>query len=222
MSLLDRFFRTKTASAPSPAGAPLREIAFELTSNGPQAPKGTLSAEQRNFLTTLRNGYRHSLQFQKQFRQQMPFLTDPSDKPLPDWYSLALFWDWDKDMDGSYGVQALLTFLRAIDSQKLQSEMVLHFGDCFDSVCTVMARSRSLDDLAYVASRFGQDIEAPGLLPHAHRFLWADRADGHLIPRTFALPLHARLSRGSLSTEKNSCAGSITAEHLAGSTWRLA
>jgi len=146
---------------------------------------------------------------------------DPVDEVLPGWFSLAVLFDWDQ-MDSSYGIQAFHAFFSRVDPAEVRPPAVVHFGDLiqFDTYCALLLRSRSAASVAYVAQRFGPDFEAPGLLPIATRFLTANKRDGHLIARTFSLPISAHLKPPSVAPDAQSSVDWIIEEAVKDTPWK--
>jgi ankyrin repeat protein len=196
----------------------LEYIAFVIKPSGVELPKGDQCDERTAFLERICRGRRDAVQyradmmenFDRQARAQgvpnfaelMP--KDPVDKRLPGWYSLGIMFDWDK-MDSSYGIQAFKMFFERIAPDMMSKSATVFFGDLiqFESMCAIVVTSKSADVLAYIADRFGPEVEGPGLLPHSIRFMMANKKDGHLIPRTFSLPIAAELKGGRVIPDPN-------------------
>ena len=225
----------KGGPSPSQPKLELCNLAFLITPDGAELPEGEGNAEREAFLPRLRKGREDAVQFRRDWlanaaeqaaEQGFPGVTealfkDPVDEQLPGWYSLAILFDWDR-MDSDYGIPAFRLFFERVDPDALESKAIVHFGDLvqFETMCAIMIRSKAEGDLTHVAERFGPDLEAEGLLPHAIRFLRADRSDGHLIARTFSLPVTAELRKGRAIPDPQASADGILEEAVKGTPWR--
>jgi len=213
----------------------LRQVAFEIKSTGVASPSGDVCAEAQAFLPRLDEARKRAARFrqnwmadaERQFAAQgfagMAAATfkDPVAEVLPGWFSLAVVFDYDK-MDSSYGIQAFQAFFSRVGPAEFRASAVAHFGDLiqFDTYCALLLRTKSAASLAYVAQRLGGDVEAPGLLPAPIRFLHADRRDGHLIARTFSLPISAELRPPSVAPDAKAGVDWIIEEAVKNTPWK--
>ncbi len=115
------------------------------------------------------------------------------------------------------------SFCKQVDAAKLSTEAVIHFGVLLgiENIFTVFVRCKNPAFIQYVADRFGADAEAEGLMPHEIRFISASKTDGHLIPRTFSLPIIARLFRGKLAPDPKGGIVSIAGDIAEGTSWNV-
>ena len=213
----------------------LREVAFEIKPTGVAPPSGDVGEEAQAFLPRLDEARKRAARFrqnwmadaERQFAAQgfagMAAATfkDPVDEALSGWFSLAVLFDYDK-MDSSYGIQAFHAFFSRVFPTDFRASAVAHFGDLieFDTYCALLLRTKSAASLAYVARRLGGDFEAPGLLPAPIRFLHASKRDGHLIPRTFSLPISAELRPPSVTPDAKAGVDWIIEESVKNTQWK--
>jgi hypothetical protein len=129
--------------------------------------------------------------------------------------------DYDK-MESNYGIQAFHALFSRVDPADFRTPAVVHFGDLiqFDTHCALLLRTKSAASLAYVAQRFGPDFDAPGLLPAPIRFLHAHKRDGHLIARTFSLPISAQLRPPSVAPDAKAGVDWIIEEAVKNTPWK--
>lgn len=219
----------------SQAAQYLRQVAFEIKSTGVTPPSGDVGEEAQAFLPRLDEARKRAARFrqewmadaERQFSAQgfagMAAATfkDPVDEVLPGWFSLAVVFDYDK-MDSSYGIQAFHAFFSRVAPADFCASAVAHFGDLiqFDTYCALLLRAKSAASLAYAAQRLGGDFEAPGLLPVPIRFLHTDKRDGHLIPRTFSLPISAELRPPSVTPDEKAGVDWIIEGAVKNTAWK--
>ena len=213
----------------------LKQVAFEIKPTGVDPPSGGAGEAVQAFLPRLDEARKRAARFrqewmadaERQFAAQgfagMAAATfkDPIDEVLPGWSTLAVVFDYDK-MDSSYGIQAFQAFFSRVGPAEFRASAVAHFGDLiqFDTYCALLLRTKSAASLAYVAQQLGGDFEAPGLLPAPIRFLHADKRDGHLIPRTFSLPISAELRPPSVTPDAKAGVDWIIEEAVKNTQWK--
>lgn len=213
----------------------LQEVAFEIKTTAVAPPKGQMDAERQAFLPRLDEGRARAVKFRRdwmanaesQFAAQgfagmaAAAFTDPIDEVIPGWWSLAVIFDYN-NMDSSYGIQAFQAFFGRVGPADLHGPMTLHFGDLiqFDTFCALMLRTKSLADVAHVANQLGPGFDYVGLQPHPVRFLRADKSDGHLIARTFSLPISAELRGGCAYPDSQAGVDWIVDEAVKGTAWK--
>lgn len=207
-------------------------MAFEITVSAVNPPKGEMDNEMKNFLPRLSEGRRRAVKFREDWKneQERQFAAqgfpgmaaaDPIDDILTGWFSIAIIFDYDK-MDSSYGIQAFQALFNRVDPVQIQDTIIVHFGDLiqFDSFCSLALRSKSIVDLAYIAKQLGPDFDAAGLLPYSIRFLRAAKTDGHLIARTFSLPISAELRGNTVYPDAQAGVEWILDEAVKDTKWR--
>lgn len=203
---------------------PLEEVAFRLTATGVEPPAGGMTPGQREFLAALERGRRDNLKLRARFLSGVgrALPADPVEQTLAGWSSLAVLFDWEAGMDSMYGLQIFREFLHRVSPEVLKNRVVLHFGDLFDNYCAVVARSESKGDLQAIADAFNTKDSIPGLLPLPTRYLIGPVSDGHLLARTFSLPLEAALQDGAFRGDNRGGLGRyLTSDFFAGTKWRL-
>jgi apolipoprotein N-acyltransferase len=212
----------------------LGQVAFEIKQDAVVSPTEDVGAESRSFLPRLDEARKRAARFRQNWMADMErqfaaqglagvaaaTFRDPVDDVLPGWFSLAVVFDYDR-MDSNYGIQVFHAFFSRVDPDEFWAPAVVHFGDLirFDSYCALLVRTKSAASLAYVAQRFGADFDAPGLLPTPIRFLCAHRRDGHLIARTFSLPISAQLRPPSVVPSAEAGVGRIIEEAVKNTAW---
>lgn len=204
----------------------IEKLAFRVTESSVEPPEGRVTDYQRYFLAHLRRGREQAVEFRRDFFADKPFLEgflkDPVDRRLPNCHSLGIVFDWDK-MESDYGRQVFEAFFHHVEPADLESQVVLHFGDLvqFDTFCALVLRGPSVWDIATVATKFGPAVNVPGLLPHEIRFLTADKEDGHLIARSFSLPISATIQSSRIAPDPQAGVEWMLEPAIKGTAWKL-
>lgn len=182
----------------------------------------SMDTAQKAWLSRIGQGMTNAVRFRRDFLADKPLLNDPVDQPMPNCYSLGIVFDWDK-MESDYGRQVFEAFFHQVQPSDDQSEVVLHFGDLirFDAFCALIARGRKLEDMLAILPKFGPDVTAPGLLPHGTRFMTADKKDGHLIGRSFSLPISATLRSGRIAPDPQAGVSWMIEAAIKGTSWKM-
>lgn len=223
----------------------LERVAFDFTLGAGLPPKGSYDYESNRFRNQVQGDFCWSLseasmratKFREDWLRNMEgqaavqgypgvisnIAKDPVDCYSPDWFALAILFDYEK-MDSSYGVQVLNTFFKRVDPMALSKRTIIaHFGDLikFGTFCSIMLKAQSPIDLALVASKFGPDFNSVGLVPHTIRFLYSNRIDGNIIARIFSLPIVAVLLKGDVYPDPKAGVNWIMEEAIKETNWKI-
>ena len=186
-------------------------------------PPGRISAQGRWLLEELNFARPRVVSARRMVERHLDYPADPVEKPLPGWSGLAVFFDADA-LANPCEKELILAFLKETESDRLKDEAGLYAGYVAGTpnLAAAVVRSRSTEELGYVAHRFGEGCTARGLLPLSIRFLRAEN-DGHLIPRAFSLVLRGTLKDGAFIQEHGICPQDLVRrEDLTITTWQFA
>ena len=211
-----------TAAAGQDPASLLKQVAFRITESTVGPPRGAVREGQKQWLPRLKRGRENAVKFRRDFLADKPFLRDPVDRPVSNCYSLGIVFDWEK-MESNYGRQVFEAFFHQLQPSDFGQQVVVHFGDLirFDAFCALVARGPNASDLAAIASGFGPNVKAPGLLPHGVRFLTADEKDAHLIARSFSLPISATIQGGRILPDSQAGVNWMIEPAIKGTSWRM-
>jgi hypothetical protein len=203
-------------------GPSLETTAFRVTDSGVKPPACSLDSGQKEWLFRIEQGRRNAVKFRRDFLADKPFLKDPVDQPMPNWFSVGIVFDVEK-MESDYGRQVFEAFFHQVQPSDIQSEVVMHFGDLirFDAFCSLIARGRKLEDILAILSKFGPDVSAPGLIPYGTRFVTADKKDGHVIARSFSLPISATVRSGRIAPDPQAGVSWMIEAAIKGTSWKM-
>jgi len=207
----------------APQAGYVDSIAFLMTETDILPPPRKVSAQRQWLLDALNFARPRAPAVRRMVEKHLDYPPDPVEEPLPGWLSVAVLFDADK-LAVPCEKELILAFLNEIPSDGLKGEAGLYGGYVAGTpnLAAAVIRSRSAEDLEYVARRFGDGYAANGLLPPAIRFVRAED-DGHLIPRAFALVLRGTLKDGAFVQERGHCPGDrVRRDDLTDTTWQLA
>ena len=227
MNWWQKLFGEKAGAQQAPSGADdatttVEALAFRITTSGVKPPVGNLDSSQKAWLPKIERARKNAVKFRRDFLADKPFLKDPVDQPMPNRHSLGIVFDCDR-MESDYGRQVFEVFFHQLEPSDFQSEVVLHFGDLiqFDAFCALVTRGKQMSDITAIASKFGSDVSAPGLLPHTTRFMMGEKKDGHLIARSFSLPISATVRGNRISSDPQAGVDWMLEAAIEGTKWRM-
>lgn len=216
------------AEPPEAVPAFVASQAFEITEDGVNPPSGEVSELQRRFLGGLSRAREEACRIRRGVK--LYSTSESIDEPLPDWYSLGMLFIEPTVGDASemratrdVCADAIRLLCERLSPSELTADVVLHFGNLMgiDNIFIALMRCEDHRFIEHLATRFGPDYEADGLMGAELRFLCASHMDGHLIPRTFSIgPGVAAFRSHTLVVDPNGDLSSEVNELVVGTSWQ--